>query len=511
MIKSISLLFALVSFCSLLNSIEVGGHLTEYTNYQPRWTETQKSPCIDTGNPDGEWDEDIKSPCIDTGNPDGDNDGLRWHQDPNDQDSDGSRRDIGAIPAVDHKHDYWKLPYYMIDNNLKWISFPSVDITEGNNEMYYMMQGLTNPSIDALEYMNWIEVGSGYEYFFSNANGWLYGDFVVSAPQGFKLQMQEDCYDPYILEVSGKLADPDVTSIPLLGNGQENWIGYFLEESMDAKEAFGGVWDNLYRIKTQYWSMSRIEGTDDWFSGLNTTLQYGDMVVVHAYDDCDLYWASDGVPQDPKEKKATENFDFTEEPDYVPVYVAVDPEDDVKEIGVFVEGECKGAAVVQSEVIDINAYIVGVEGEVEFIKYYEERAPLQAQEDYFVYNPQTNQSESGKIRLSQDRNYYYVSFREEDAYQVPAVFSLADNYPNPFNPTTTISYSIPQDENVKLSIYNVKGQKVTTLVNGNQTAGSYNAVWNGADKSNKKVSSGIYFYKIEAGKNTEMKKMVLIK
>lgn len=461
-------------------------------NYKPQWSESQKSPCIDTGNPDS------------------DNDGLKWYDDTDECDADGSRRDIGAIPAITHNNDAWKLPYCMIDGNLKWISFPSTDITVGNYEMYNMMEELINPD-DVLEYVVWKEVGSCDDYTFELEGSppqWTYPTYPVTSPQGFKMQMREDCYEEYVLEVSGQLADSN-TPIPLLGEGQENWIGYFLEKSMDAKIAFAGVWDNLYKIKTQYWSMARIEGTNTWISGLDTTLEYGDMVVVHAYDDCTLIW-NDGEPQNPKEKRTSENFDFTEEPDYVPIYVAVDPEDDVQEIGVLIDGVCKGAAVVQSEVVDINAYIVGNTGEVEFVKYYGDRSPLQTLSEYVVFNPQSGQNELGKIELSQDPNYYFVSFREDDANDIPPAFNIV-NFPNPFNPSTTINYSIPNDTNVKLCIFNVKGQKVTTLVKEAQTAGSHNAVWNGTDNHGKKVSSGIYFYKIVTEENTEMKKMLLLK
>ena len=84
-------------------------------------------------------------------------------------------------------------------------------------------------------------------------------------------------------------------------------------------------------------------------------------------------------------------------------------------------------------------------------------------------------------------------------------------YPNPFNPTTTISYSIPVDGEVELSIYNVKGQKVTTLVQQHQEAGEYATQWNGTNSDNKPVSSGVYFYKVVTNKATIMKKMLLLK
>ncbi len=89
---------------------------------------------------------------------------------------------------------------------------------------------------------------------------------------------------------------------------------------------------------------------------------------------------------------------------------------------------------------------------------------------------------------------------------LPKSFELSQNYPNPFNPVTQIRYSLPVDCKVKLEIYNILGQKVETLVNRRQKVG-YKAVKWDADS----FSSGIYFYRIEAGNFTKARKMILLK
>jgi hypothetical protein len=90
--------------------------------------------------------------------------------------------------------------------------------------------------------------------------------------------------------------------------------------------------------------------------------------------------------------------------------------------------------------------------------------------------------------------------------QAPKVFALEQNYPNPFNPTTVIKYSIATDEFVNVSVYDVLGEKVATLVNGNMKAGRYEINFDAT-----KLSSGIYFYTIEAGSFKATKKMMLTK
>ncbi len=89
---------------------------------------------------------------------------------------------------------------------------------------------------------------------------------------------------------------------------------------------------------------------------------------------------------------------------------------------------------------------------------------------------------------------------------VPLNFELKQNYPNPFNPTTTIEYSIPINQYVSLTIYDVLGREVATLVSGYQSAGEYKLHFDGSD-----LASGIYFYRLEKTDYSEMRKMVLVR
>jgi GH35 family endo-1,4-beta-xylanase len=93
----------------------------------------------------------------------------------------------------------------------------------------------------------------------------------------------------------------------------------------------------------------------------------------------------------------------------------------------------------------------------------------------------------------------------------PEVFALSQNYPNPFNPMTVISYQLPGGNSVKLSIYNLLGQRLRTLVDSYQSAGEHSLVWDATDAKNMPVSSGVYFYRLEAGGWMLQKKMVLIR
>jgi hypothetical protein len=133
-----------------------------------------------------------------------------------------------------------------------------------------------------------------------------------------------------------------------------------------------------------------------------------------------------------------------------------------------------------------------------------------------------------KIRKSSNGEIYYFSsgingyqvyllnfvdfFVTNDDAIIEAPIVFLHNYPNPFNPSTTISFSIPEKADINLSIYNIKGQKVNTLAHREFERGMHKVVWNGKDKNNKAVSSGVYFYKLDVNGRTEaVKKCLLLK
>jgi len=93
----------------------------------------------------------------------------------------------------------------------------------------------------------------------------------------------------------------------------------------------------------------------------------------------------------------------------------------------------------------------------------------------------------------------------------PSEFSLSQNYPNPFNPATNFQFSLSRSVHVRVEIFNIVGQKVRTLVDEQMKPGVYLVDWDGEDEKGNLVSSGIYFYRIQAGDFSDMKKMVLIK
>ena len=95
--------------------------------------------------------------------------------------------------------------------------------------------------------------------------------------------------------------------------------------------------------------------------------------------------------------------------------------------------------------------------------------------------------------------------------QIVELKNSVRNHPNPFNPETMIEYCIKEDSKVLIEIYNIKGQKVKTLVNEFKEAGYHSVIWNGKDSNCKPVASGIYFYRMKTDNYQKIRKMILIK
>ena len=99
----------------------------------------------------------------------------------------------------------------------------------------------------------------------------------------------------------------------------------------------------------------------------------------------------------------------------------------------------------------------------------------------------------------------------DDPGITPFEFALHQNYPNPFNPETTIQFDVAENSDVSVSVFNVMGQKVATLINGNLDAGVYQLTWNGLSDNGTALPSGMYFYEMKSPEFHSVKKLVLVK
>ena len=140
---------------------------------------------------------------------------------------------------------------------------------------------------------------------------------------------------------------------------------------------------------------------------------------------------------------------------------------------------------------------------------------------YLMYNDDTSYGSSvlgigpetvGSIKYAAlDLNIENMPVNNLSSDITPSMTTLVQNYPNPFNPETTIAFNLTKPDKVTLDIYNIKGQKVKTLLDDYVEAGNHSLVWNGRNENNQEVASGIYLYNIRNSKFSSTKKMILMK
>ena len=423
-----------------------------------------------------QWNEQHISPCIDSGDP------------ASPLDPDDTPADMGAFRAVDHDFHLTTAQH----DRYRWRSFPVID-------REHVQQGFETTYICAP-----VETQTDYFYIFDQEghyqewyeNNWISNNILetLDSVEGYKLKTTSDVEIP----TSG-ITLPEDTRVYL--DEGENWVGYFVKESMGIYEAFAEIWDHITGLFGEDWAWAGVPHT-------RNTLIYGKMYIVRVDEACDFVYG-EGSPVDPEEREMTEGFYYVETPEYSPINIESLDDPTVLEVGVFLDGECIGATQVEEFPLQILAFPAEGgrgSGDITFEFYCGGRSYKPAKE-YKVLNKETGQYVNSKIEL---RPYEFTTICFGNPV-TPAMFTLTGNYPNPFNPTTTISYSIPQDGNVELVIFNIKGQKVKTLVEGSQPAGSYNVTWNGKDENDRSVSSGLYFYKLNSSGKTAVKKMLLLK
>jgi len=138
------------------------------------------------------------------------------------------------------------------------------------------------------------------------------------------------------------------------------------------------------------------------------------------------------------------------------------------------------------------------------------QSPLWAELNYFGGTPSLRKFYGPSIDYT-PWSLFPPSFKLTDEPDIPFIYQLNHNYPNPFNPTTTISFSLAEPGYTSISIYNILGQKVSSLVDEYKSPGIYSVIWDGRNKSGAAVSSGVYFYRVESGEFNDTKKMLLLR
>jgi hypothetical protein len=322
------------------------------------------------------------------------------------------------------------------------------------------------------------------------------------------------------LEIEGTTLD-QTAPIDLI-TGQDNWIGYWVKARQDIDDAFGEDFDKVKSIKAEDWEWKDMRPERGPFDPVPTyypirPLNYGKGYVVRVKEDIlGFQWNVSGEIGSQYKRKTTESFTYEEKSDYESIIIdSISGGGYITEIGVFENDICVGASVVDSLPLQILAYTDAVNrgGNLTFQVSYSSNRGYQSVKSYSVLNLDEGTFENKLLILGTQKHNIIQLYLEGDEEDIPISTNLTlySNYPNPFNPSTKISFSLLEDSEVSLKVFNVKGQVVKTLLKKQIEAGEHIITWEGKDKNNKQVSSGIYFYKISTSKETKVNKMLLLK
>lgn len=477
------------------------------------------------------WSENEKSPCIMAGFDEGFN---QLNPIPNGTTS-YDKLDIGAIQYNENPNEWitYSFPTGIQRNGNRWLCFPTADRLLDNpfdlDMAYTFFENLMTQSyVDSIFWKPTDYDGNGdvnYKIIYFR-NYWVGDNHLVTPQQGYKMIMSQYLYNNISITTEGiypKISDAPIHLRALKSDGEpnENWIGYYGKKTLSPFDAFRNVINNLYMIKTQNWCMVRRSNPGKsqadwiyiWDNNNPHTLSYGDMAVVKCYADGDFHWPSNGTELQPYELEEIEHFTFVEKPDYKPFYINFEGTNLPKEVGLYIDNICMGAAKVIQDSVEVKAYLY--EGlpeypNIEFRLYYETKTN-DLITNYSALDMKTGEFKLNKLSLNNKQDYYMVKINTGDNDSSPIPKMYIANYPNPFNPNTMIEYYLPKDSEVSIDIFNVKGQKVNSLATGFREKGVHQINWNGRDSKGKLLGSGVYFATYSFQGNQITKKMLMLK
>lgn len=532
------------------------------SNYIPIWNADIKSPCIDNGNPDPNCNGVLwydEPDCIDKDADESQMDiGARYYY--------GSGHKNGAIKLEQEETWNW-ICIPAIDNpgNFRETDHETFVFDGYHNNNLYMNQ--TNRILNQIKWMYNSDIASIFwqsefePYMFVHPTPMHH----VRAQYGYKVNLNTDNPDlpEFVpIEYTGFLPGyignfvstiviepPDQEGNESGGNfwnpvtnrmERESWIGYYRKNSLDPFDALAPILNNIVSIKAQEWSLHRtIENgqyTNLWLgqitpeadeSGL--AINYGEMVSVRyiGAEQAEFQWGMTlPLPSDlPRyERPEPSYFTFEKKEDYLPIYATIDmstytPENQPVEIAVYVDGKCVGAEKIKGNELQIKAYLETDEMAsfhdkvIEFVLKSPDKSENDIIRTFAIQNPLTNLYELRNSIPENCQNYMKVSLKTVDIENahIPAITTLGNNYPNPFNPETTIRFDLAKTGKSKLEVFNVKGQLIRTLADGNIEAGYHSIKWNGRDDKGKQTSSGVYFYKLTTDGKCLTNKMLMLK
>jgi len=305
----------------------------------------------------------------------------------------------------------------------------------------------------------------------------------------------------------------------------ENWVGFFLPNGRNIVSAFGSHWEDVESVKSRTWYYKRDTGgnTRDPNDPLplpssdprGKNMFYGNTYVVKIDETVtDFAWSYNTPPGNSRGSApdSVQSFTVVEQADYEAIDV-VDIDPDIVEIGVFEGDVCVGAVAVDTTNATILAYTTSANRNVEPLSFQivRDRSSNPGYVGYSVLDERSGEFVNREL-ISGAQEHSAVRLGAGDASDSPVFgVTLHQNRPNPFNPSTSISFTLKERAEVEIAVYNIRGGKVRTLMRGTAEAGRNAAHWNGLDERGTPVASGVYLYRITANGQSVTRRMTLLK
>ncbi len=338
-----------------------------------------------------------------------------------------------------------------------------------------------------------------------NPGGWV-GDLTnLTAGDGFKIEMNY-AYDDFIF--SGTKLNPIMTPIALTEN--YNWVAYIPQDALGLESALVSISSNIHFIKTQNQSAVYYGGWVGDLTHMYPGISY--KINMHAADvltyPANTVAARSSQPA-PETSPNYANWELLSGTSHNMIImakflnnknIAISPEEYT--VGIFDEDNvCHSIGKYVSDFWYFTVVGNDETTNLHFRTYHNLSGITTISDETISYGRDIILGGAEKpIELA-------LGFVESSDTE----FMLYINHPNPFYHSTSIRYYIPVSSHVELTIYNMLGQKVTTLISTHQDAGEYALTWNGSDNSGNRLSNGIYFYKLTTGASSVVKKMLMVK
>ena len=319
---------------------------------------------------------------------------------------------------------------------------------------------------------------------------------------------------------------PTTTQIPLFER-KPNWVGYFIHKEQDVLDALGQVLWYTNSIKGEDWFCyfdgpardpgNPVPTSAGWIcDNLVHNIDYGDMIVINTDllpENYTFSWVQYGTKNAEIEEEIPQNFVYSETADYDPIVILLDTTETIDEIGAFIGDSCVGACVVSSDdtLVGIKAYTDGLKGDSITFQTWTSAKSSQKKiiRKYDVYNRNKGIYETRSIHPAENSSIYKVSFRNESNtepdYNSELDFSI---YPNPAGNSVNIKYSVENNANVNITVYDRTCRLLATLFNSQQTSGYSTYLWD-LTVGGKKLNKGVYIIKLAINNNTITKKVII--